>query len=156
MQDRSLSARLDAPPSADGSAKDDSISAGAPVSKVRSRLFFKYVVLFVAVVCVALLANGIFDVYFYYQEHKAALVRIQREQAAAAADKIGHFIKEIESQLGWTTQLPWSAGSIEQRRFDLDEKLRALVDRGRPRTQSRQRARRADGTCAAGAREPSA
>jgi len=54
MQDRSLSARLDAPPSADGSAKDDSISAGAPVSKVRSRLFFKYVVLFVAVVCVAL------------------------------------------------------------------------------------------------------
>src|SRR5882757_6278651 len=116
MQDRSLSARLDAPPSADGSAKDDSISAGAPVSKVRSRLFFKYVVLFVAVVCVALLANGIFDVYFYYQEHKAAL----------AADKIGHFIKEIESQLGWTTQLPWSAGSIEQRRFDALRLLRQV------------------------------
>src|SRR3982075_221650 len=126
MQDRSLSARLDAPPSADGSAKDDSISAGAPVSKVRSRLFFKYVVLFVAVVCVALMANGIFDVYFYYQEHKAALVRIQREQAAAAADKIGHFIKEIESQLGWTTQLRWSAGSIEQRRFDALRLLRQV------------------------------
>ena len=126
MQDRSLSAQLDAPPSADGSAKDNSISAGAPVSKVRSRLFFKYVVLFVAVVCVALLANGIFDVYFYYQEHKAALVRIQREQAAAAADKIGHFIKEIESQLGWTTQLPWSAGSIEQRRFDALRLLRQV------------------------------
>ena len=46
------------------------------------------------------------------------LIRIQREQAEAAAAKIGQFVKEIESQLGWTTQLPWSAGSIEQRRFD--------------------------------------
>ena len=80
--------------------------------KTRRRLFTKYVALFVAVVCVALLSNGIFDVYFYYQEHKASLIRIQREQAEAAAAKIGQFIKEIESQLGWTTQLPWSAGSI--------------------------------------------
>jgi two-component system, NtrC family, sensor kinase len=81
-------------------------------------LFTKYVALFVAVVCIALLSNGIFDVLFYYREHKASLIRIQREQAEAAAAKIGQFIKEIESQLGWTTQLPWSAGSIEQRRFD--------------------------------------
>src|SRR5262249_6378504 len=93
-------------------------AAEAPVTKTRRRLFTKYVVLFVAVVCIALLSNGIFDVFFYYQEHKASLIRIQREQAEAAAAKIGQFIKEIESQLGWTTQLPWSAGSIEQRRFD--------------------------------------
>src|SRR5262249_49354361 len=32
--------------------------------------------------------------------------------------KIAQFIKEIESQVGWTTQLPWSAGTLEQRRFD--------------------------------------
>ena len=44
--------------------------------------------------------------------------RILLLQAEGAAVKIGHFIKEIESQLGWTTQLPWSAGSIEQHRFD--------------------------------------
>ncbi|HEX2353445.1 MAG TPA: hypothetical protein VHJ16_11735, partial [Xanthobacteraceae bacterium] len=94
--------------------------AGSEISvpKTRRRLFTKYVALFVAVVCVALLSNGIFDVFFYYQEHKTSLIRIQREQAEAAAAKIGQFIKEIESQLGWTTQLPWSAGSIEQRRFD--------------------------------------
>jgi hypothetical protein len=42
----------------------------------------------------------------------------------AAAAKISQFIKEIESQLGWTTQLPWSAGSIEQRRFDALRLLR--------------------------------
>src|SRR5205807_6807810 len=90
----------------------------SPQTKIRIRLFTKYVALFVAVVGVALLSNGIFEVFFYYREHKAALIRIQHEQAEAAAAKIGQFIKEIESQLGWTTQLPWSAGSIEQRRFD--------------------------------------
>ena len=47
-----------------------------------------------------------------------SLIRIQREQAEAAAAKISQFIKEIESQVGWTTQLPWSAGTIDQRRFD--------------------------------------
>jgi signal transduction histidine kinase len=94
--------------------------------KVRSRLFTKYVALFVAVVGVALLSNGIFEVFFYYREHKAALIRIQHEQAEAAAAKIGQFIKEIESQLGWTTQLPWSAGSIEQRRFDALRLLRQV------------------------------
>jgi hypothetical protein len=46
------------------------------------------------------------------------LIRIQRLQAEAAAAVIGQFIKEIESQVGWTTQLPWSAGTIEQRRAD--------------------------------------
>jgi signal transduction histidine kinase len=100
--------------------------ARPPGTKIRSRLFTKYVALFVAVVGVALLSNGIFEVFFYYREHKAALIRIQREQAEAAAAKIGQFIKEIESQLGWTTQLPWSAGSIEQRRFDALRLLRQV------------------------------
>jgi two-component system, NtrC family, sensor kinase len=100
--------------------------AEGPVVKTRRRLFTKYVALFVAVVCVALVSNGVFDVLFYYQEHKASLIRIQREQAEAAAAKIGQFIKEIESQLGWTTQLPWSAGSIEQRRFDALRLLRQV------------------------------
>src|SRR6202163_3031054 len=106
-------------------------TAAVPVAKpsgarIRSRLFTKYVALFVAVVAVALLSNGIFEGFFYYREHKAALIRIQHEQAEAAAAKIGQFVKEIESQLGWTTQLPWSAGSIEQRRFDALRLLRQV------------------------------
>jgi signal transduction histidine kinase len=87
-------------------------------SPLRGRLFRKYVALFLAVVCVALVTNGLSEIWFSYQEHKASLIRIQREQAEAAAAKIGQFIKEIESQVGWTTQLPWSAGTIDQRRFD--------------------------------------
>jgi signal transduction histidine kinase/CheY-like chemotaxis protein len=110
----------------DGTPPSSSPESQIPVPKTRRRLFTKYVALFVAVVCIALLSNGIFDVLFYYQEHKASLIRIQREQAEAAAAKIGQFIKEIESQLGWTTQLPWSAGSIEQRRFDALRLLRQV------------------------------
>src|SRR6266478_2241580 len=112
---------LAAAPAADTAAK--AVSSG---TKIRSRLFAKYVALFVAVVGVALASNGIFEVFFYYREHKAALIRIQHEQAVAAAAKISQFIKEIESQLGWTTQLPWSAGSIEQRRFDALRLLRQV------------------------------
>src|SRR6516164_1613731 len=92
------------------------LTAEAP--KSHGRLFRKYVALILAVVCLALLANGLSEIWFSYQEHKAALIRIQREQAEAAAAKIGQFIKEIESQVGWTTQLPWSAGTIDQRKFD--------------------------------------
>ena len=110
-----------------GQPAADAVSAGqAPRTSIRSRLFTKYVALFVAVVAVALLSNGIFEVFFYYREHKAALIRIQHEQAEAAAAKISQFIKEIESQLGWTTQLPWSAASLENRRFDALRLLRQV------------------------------
>jgi signal transduction histidine kinase len=126
----SISLHPDAPEGralAGASPAADSLAEAKPSgTKIRSRLFTKYVTLFVGVVGVALLSNGIFEVFFYYREHKAALIRIQYEQAEAAAAKIGQFIKEIESQLGWTTQLPWSAGSIEQRRFDALRLLRQV------------------------------
>jgi Cache domain len=97
--------------------------------RISGPLFRKYVGLFLAVVCIALLSNGLFEILFSYREHTDALIRIQREQAEGAAEKIAHFIKEIENQIGWTTQLTWSASSgdgrrdqfqspVEQRRFD--------------------------------------
>src|SRR5262245_56815987 len=65
-------------------------------------LFRKYVALFVAVVCIILLSNSLFEIGFAYRGLKASLIRIELEQAEAAAAKIGHFIKEIENQVGWT------------------------------------------------------
>ena len=108
------------------STDKSALVAASSAPRIRSRLFTKYVGLFVLVVSVALISNGTFEVYFYHQEHKASLIRIQREQAEAASAKISQFIKEIESQLGWTTQLPWSASSIEQRRFDALRLLRQV------------------------------
>ena len=109
------------------SARGRCSSANRQEVEPRRRLFGKYVVLFVAVVSVALVANGLVEMWFSYSEHKAALVRIQREQAQAAAGKIEQFIKAIEGQIGWTTQLPWAAGtSLEQRRFDALRLLRQV------------------------------
>ena len=95
-------------------------------SIVRSRLFFKYTLLFVTVVVLALVASGGFEVRFSYQEHKNSLIGIQEQQAAAAADKIEEFITQIESQVGWTTQLPWTDGTLDQRRFDALRLLRQV------------------------------
>ncbi len=86
--------------------------------QISGPLFRKYVALFLAVVCVALISNGALEIWFSYTEHKTSLISIQREKAAAAAKEIDQFIEGIKSQVGWTTQLPWSPGTIDQRRFD--------------------------------------
>src|SRR5262245_19674606 len=52
--------------------------------------------------------------------------RILRLQAEALAGKIAEFISGIESQMGWTTQLPWSAGALDDRRFDAVRLLRQV------------------------------
>jgi signal transduction histidine kinase len=101
-------------------------TAKSPSVKTRGRLFAKYVALFVAVVCIALVTNGLFEIWFFYQEHKASLVRIQHEQAEAASGKIGQFVQEIGAQLGWTTQLPWIDNTLEQRQIDSIRLLRQV------------------------------
>src|SRR5581483_813684 len=113
---------------AGGGSAQGSGAAIAPFgsSIVRSRLFVKYVALLVSVVVLALVANGAFEVWFSFQEQKAALTNLQHRQAEAAADKIEEFITQIQSQLGWTTQLPWTAGTLDQRRFDALRLLRQV------------------------------
>ncbi len=87
---------------------------------VRNRLFRKYVVPFVAVVSWALLTNGLLEIYFTYQESRAALGQIQREKANAAALRIEQFVREIERQMGWTTQpqVVAPAAALEQRKIE--------------------------------------
>src|SRR5262245_56252250 len=103
-----------------------SATANFPFLKMRGRLFTKYVALFVAVVCVALMTNALLEIWFFYQEHKTSLIRIQHEQAEAASGKIGQFVRETEAQLGWTTQLPWIESTLEQRRVDAVRLLRQV------------------------------
>jgi hypothetical protein len=49
---------------------------------------------------------------------RALQLQILLLRAEEAAEKIGHFVKEIENQIGWTTQLTWSTSTIERRKFD--------------------------------------
>jgi signal transduction histidine kinase/CheY-like chemotaxis protein len=91
---------------------------------IRAPLFRKYAMIFAAVVCSALATSGALDIWFSYQEQKELLVRVQREQAEAAAARITQFVKEIESQMGWTTLLPWSMGNFNEWRFDVVRLMR--------------------------------
>ena len=85
---------------------------------IRSRLFRKYVALFMAVVCLALVTNGLFEIWFYYRDHTASLLHIQREQAEAAAGKVSSFVKEIEGHLRRTNQMALTPSTPEERQFD--------------------------------------
>jgi signal transduction histidine kinase len=93
---------------------------------LRGRLFLKYAALFVGVVCAALVANGLLDTWASFQEQNALLIRLQSEQARAAATRISLFIKDIERQLAWATQLPWNADTLDQWRFDAVRLLRQV------------------------------
>ena len=95
----------------------------------RRTLFWKYVVLFTLVTSVALVIDGLVDIWFTFRDHRAALVRIQKEQAISAASKITEFIEEIEAQLGWTTHLSWETTTIEQRALDGRERIVDLEKR---------------------------
>jgi two-component system, NtrC family, sensor kinase len=85
----------------------------------RGRLFRKYVVLFAILVSGALLTSGLVELYFSYRENLAALVALQREQAAGAAARIEAFVRDIERQVGWASQgQVGTRQTIEQRRFE--------------------------------------
>ena len=102
-------------------------AAAAPGTR-RGRLFWKYVIVIVALVGGALLASGLVEIYFSYQENKGALVALQREKALGAASRIELFIKEIERQIVWTTQpqLVAPSAALEQRRIDYLRLLRQV------------------------------
>jgi hypothetical protein len=93
-------------------------------ARVRRPLFRRIAAFLIATVFVALLANGGLETWFSYEEHKAVLVSAQRQSAERAADTIGQFIKEIEGDLGWTTQLPLTSETLDAKRFDAQRLLR--------------------------------
>jgi signal transduction histidine kinase/DNA-binding response OmpR family regulator len=72
-------------------------------ARPRGRLFRKYVVVLVVLVGGILVGSGAFELYFSYQEAKLGLVRLEREKALAAAERIEGFVREIERQLRATT-----------------------------------------------------
>ena len=84
----------------------------------RNRLFVKYAFLFIGLVGTALLINSSFDLWFSFQENKAALIRVQQEKAESAAQRIAEFVEEIKSQIGWTTHAQWDGAPINQRYQD--------------------------------------
>ena len=101
-------------------AKLGDLAATIPAQfRYRGRLRPKFVLVFTTVVCVALISTAAFEVLFSFQDRKAALIRIQHEQAEAAAGEIAEFMKNIEDQLAWTTHAPWTTATPDQQSLDL-------------------------------------
>jgi len=96
--------------------------------KRRGNLFRKYVFLFVALVSGVMLASGITEIYFSYQENKVAMVRIQREKALAASSKIDQFVEQIKRQISWVAPSPWNprAANPNQLRIEFLRLLRKV------------------------------
>ena len=101
-------------------------AARAEGQRARGRLFRKYVGLLVALVAGVLIVSGVLSSYFSYQREKTALGQIQQEKAVAAAAVIRQFIEELQTQIGWTTQLSLlaDAAGLEQRQIDYYRLLR--------------------------------
>ena len=101
--------------------------------KPRRRLFYKYVVPIISIVVVALGASGAIGIYFSYKETRNALLALQQEKAASAAQRIEQFVKEIEHQIGWTAlpQIVEGVSPLELRRFDyakLQRQVHAITE----------------------------
>ena len=92
------------------------------------RLFRKYVLVLLLLVGGVLLVSSVIELYFSYQETKAALVRLEREKAVAAAARIEQFVKDIERQLRWTTEAAFDdpLAARDQREIDFLRILRNL------------------------------
>ena len=104
-------------------ASENDVSEAKP-APARGRLFRKYLASLLAVVCVALIANGALDAWFSYQEQKRLLIAVQRVEADAAATKIGEFINQIEDQIGWLSLFPPEAVMPGDPRLDAIRLLR--------------------------------
>jgi signal transduction histidine kinase len=92
----------------------------------RGRLFRRYFLLILALVCGALLISGAVSLYFSYQENKVALSSVQREKALGAAVRIEQFVRQIEQQLVFAALPQLGAGGIEQRQIEF-YKLQRMV-----------------------------
>jgi signal transduction histidine kinase len=93
----------------------------------RGRLFRKYAAVLILLVGGVLLLSSAVNLYFSYRETKAALVRLERQQALAAASRIEQFVTGIERQVRAAMEVPFSDAAMarEQREIDF---LRLLRD----------------------------
>ena len=91
-------------------------------------LFLKYAIPLVLLSSGAVIASGLVEMYFSYQESKTALARVQHEKAVAATVRIEQFARDLEHQVAWIAQAPWGPRGItlDQRRLDSLRLLRQV------------------------------
>jgi signal transduction histidine kinase/HAMP domain-containing protein len=93
----------------------------------RGRIFRKYAAVLILLVGGVLLLSSLVSLAFSYRETRTALVRLEREQALAAAGRIEQFVTATERQVRAAMEVPFSDAAMarEQREIDF---LRLLRD----------------------------
>ena len=71
-------------------------------SKLRGRLFWKYLAVFLFLVGGVLVASSLVELYFSYDETKRAIVGLEREKAEAAANRIEQYVLSVERDVRGT------------------------------------------------------
>lgn len=97
----------------------------------RGALARKYAIFVVSALGLALGLNGLIGTIFAYSDQRALVVRVQQEQAQAAAQRIGDFIGDIVRQLDWVAVNSQSASPNEEARLDglrLMRQLSAIIE----------------------------
>src|SRR6185369_15831543 len=109
--------------------------APASVSRAvyRSRIFRKYFLLVVGLVCGALLISGATSLYFAFTESVNGLLALQKQKAEAAAAQVEQFVRDIERQVTFASLPQLGPNANEQRRQEFQKLLRlvpAITDIG--------------------------
>ncbi len=90
----------------------------------RGRLFRKYLLLILSLVTLVLLISSGINLYFSYQENRAALASLQQEKAVGAASRIEQYVRQVSQQLAYASLPQLDASDVEARRIEFLKLLR--------------------------------
>lgn len=90
----------------------------ASSSRPRGALARKYAIFVASAIALALGLNGLIGTIFAFSDQRALVVRVQQEQAQAAAQRIGDFVGDIVRQLDWVAVDSRSTPPGDEARLD--------------------------------------
>jgi GAF domain-containing protein/HAMP domain-containing protein len=106
-------------------ARDTVAEPGAPARRFgRAPLAVKLAIAFLGLVAFVLIVNGAIDTWLTYNQAKRAALEVEEEKARGAAERVGAFLNEIQTELGWTAGVEWGYAKLEQQRYDFIRLLR--------------------------------
>ena len=86
---------------------------------VKTTLFKKYALILSTLIGLSLLVSGALSIHYSYQENQQALVKLQREKAAAAATRIGQYLFDVEKRGGITAVTPRDSAPLDKRMAEI-------------------------------------
>jgi signal transduction histidine kinase len=92
----------------------------------RAPLAAKLAAALIGLVVLVLVVNGAINTWLGYEKAKSAALDVQEEKARSAAVRVGEFLVDIETQIGWTTGAEWRFAKPDQQRYDFVRLLRQV------------------------------